>query len=213
MGSSRSTFGPLFGAAGVTATDTTESTAGHVPRTGLRRELGGTTYIGALAGPAFPDGEQVLGHLAHYRERRPTWWPASRTSLSASAACPTRWSLTAMTCPSATSARGYCVLVHRRLRRQYPDPRLVLLTHEGVEAPDGVVVRGFLPGRMKLPHGADFLVPTPGWATATGAAVARVPTLFVLGGPGEYHEAEEFDRFTDTASPPSPHRRSINLLT
>ncbi|MGW7410348.1 hypothetical protein ACWGI9_42920 [Streptomyces sp. NPDC054833] len=68
-----------------------------------------------------------------------------------------------------------------------------------MEAPDGVVVRGFLPDRMTLLQEADFLVTTPDWAT--GAAVAGLSTLFVLGGPGEYHEAEKFDQLARLGLP------------
>ncbi|MEU6064300.1 hypothetical protein ABZ864_07280 [Streptomyces sp. NPDC047082] len=159
-----------------------------------------------------PDGEISIAR-AQCGNRPPSPCPSSLTCRSArpgpscapaSVRGPGRL-VGSIECGAAVSVESrqrlaeYCVLAHRRLRRQYPDPRLVLLIHEGVEDPDGVVVRGFLPDRMTLPKEADFLVTTPDWAT--GATVGRVPTLFVLGGPGEYHEAEEFDRLARLGLP------------
>ncbi|MFI1536243.1 hypothetical protein [Streptomyces anandii] len=94
-----------------------------------------------------------------------------------------------------------CVLAHRRLRRHHPGLRLLLLTTEAVEVPQDVVVHGFPPDRAALLGEADFLVAAPGWATATEAAVARVPTVLVHGGPGEHPQADEFDRLVRLGFP------------
>ncbi|MEV0179003.1 hypothetical protein AB0I54_06800 [Streptomyces sp. NPDC050625] len=101
----------------------------------------------------------------------------------------------------------YCVLVHRRLRLRYPDLRLVLLTHEGTEAPDGVVVRDFLRDRMTLLQEA-FLVTTPD--RATGVAMALFPPSSSSADPTSTARPRSSSRSPDSDSPPSPHRRSTN---
>ncbi|MEU6862258.1 hypothetical protein ABZ924_03105 [Streptomyces sp. NPDC046876] len=79
---------------------------------------------------------------------------------------------------------------HRELRRTHPDLQLVLLGREKIEAPEGVVSLTYLPDWMPLLQEADLLLSAPGWITVTEVAAMNIPTLFVLGGLGEYHEVE-----------------------
>ncbi|MEU9075839.1 hypothetical protein ACFYUY_09540 [Kitasatospora sp. NPDC004745] len=76
------------------------------------------------------------------------------------------------------------------LRGQHPDLQFVLLGREPVPAPESVIQLPYLPEWMPLLREANVLLSAPGWITVTEVAAMRIPTVFVLGSLGEYHEVE-----------------------
>ncbi|MFF3322703.1 hypothetical protein [Streptomyces sp. NPDC002889] len=78
----------------------------------------------------------------------------------------------------------------RLLKKEHPDLQMVLLSREPVDTPADVVALSYLPDWMPLLQEADLLLSAPGWITVTEVAAMRVPSVFVLGSLGEYHEVE-----------------------
>ncbi|WP_274915255.1 hypothetical protein [Streptomyces sp. WZ-12] len=71
LGSLQSTFGPLFGEAGVSVVDVAGDLVDHATRSNLTRELDWQTYIKGYLAPAFVNGERVLGYLSYYQDLKP----------------------------------------------------------------------------------------------------------------------------------------------
>lgn len=83
----------------------------------------------------------------------------------------------------------------RLLHIDHPDAVMVLLGRGVVSVEQqGVVMLDYLPDWMPLLKIASALVSQPGWITATEVASLKVPTVFILGGRGEYHEIEALER-------------------
>ncbi|MEU9193773.1 hypothetical protein [Streptomyces hundungensis] len=76
------------------------------------------------------------------------------------------------------------------LKQRVPDLQFVLLGRERVDAPESVIQLDYLPDWMPLLREANVLLSAPGWITVTEIAAMRIPTVFVLGSLGEYHEVE-----------------------
>ncbi|MFE4974895.1 hypothetical protein ACFRAR_22675 [Kitasatospora sp. NPDC056651] len=96
------------------------------------------------------------------------------------------------------------------LRETHPDLQFVLLGREPVPAPESVIQLPYLPEWMPLLREANVLLSAPGWITVTEVAAMRIPTVFVLGSLGEYHEVEAARRLEHLGFPthvePTPAR-------
>lgn len=83
---------------------------------------------------------------------------------------------------------------YQQLKQAHPELQLLLLGREKVDAPQDVVQISYLPDWMPLLQEADVLLSAPGWITVTEIAAMGIPTVFVLGSLGEYHEVEAAQR-------------------
>jgi len=93
-----------------------------------------------------------------------------------------------------------------RVRRTHPDTEMVLIGREQLAIDDpGVHEVAYLPDWMPLLQDCAVLVTAPGWITVTEAAALGVPTIFMLEGPGEYHEIEALRRLTAIGLPTLDH--------
>ncbi|WP_162933817.1 hypothetical protein [Actinomyces lilanjuaniae] len=95
------------------------------------------------------------------------------------------------------------------LRKSHSDAEMILIGR-GTTPPaeEGVHTLNYIPDWMPLLTCATALIAQPGWITVTEVAALRVPTIFVLGGRGEYHEIESLRRLEALGFPtlvePSP---------
>lgn len=82
-----------------------------------------------------------------------------------------------------------------KLREKHPDAEMVLIGR-GTSAvnDEGVHTFDYLTDWMSLLACASALIAQPGWITVTEVAALGIPTIFVLGGRGEYHEVEALRR-------------------
>lgn len=91
-----------------------------------------------------------------------------------------------------------------RLREDHPDAEIVLIGRgtTGIDD-DGVHTLDYVPDWMPLLTCASALIAQPGWITVTEIAALGVPTIFVRGGRGEYHEVEALRRLDALGFPTS----------
>lgn len=90
----------------------------------------------------------------------------------------------------------------RLLRKEFGDAQMVLIGRSGDRNEiDGITLLDFVPEWMPLLTCACALVAQPGWITVTEAAMLNVPTVFALGGRGEYHEIEALKRLRNLGFP------------
>lgn len=101
-----------------------------------------------------------------------------------------------------------------RLRKDHPDAEMVLIGRGTTEIEDeGVHTLDYVPDWMPLLTCASALIAQPGWITVTEIAALGVPTIFVLGGRGEYHEVEALRRLDALGFPTSIEPTSEALHT
>ncbi|MEW9701689.1 hypothetical protein [Paenibacillus sp. SI8] len=81
-----------------------------------------------------------------------------------------------------------------RLKQKIPQARIIIIARENIEVPEGVVCVTYVPNWIPLLRSADVVLAHPGWITVTEISALRIPTVFLLSSPKEYHELEAFRR-------------------
>ncbi|RUT29630.1 hypothetical protein EJP77_14755 [Paenibacillus zeisoli] len=80
------------------------------------------------------------------------------------------------------------------VKEAIPHARMILIAREQLDVPEGVVCVTYVPNWIPLLRSADVVLAHPGWITVTEISALRIPTVFLLSSPKEYHELEAFRR-------------------
>lgn len=120
---------------------------------------------------------------------------------------------TAMFIENKKRMQNFYIQVFKKLHNWNPNIRMLLLARDNdLEVPKGIISLKYLPDWFSLLQASDLVLAHPGWITVTELSSLRVPSIFCLSSPKEYHEWDEFVRLKDFGFVTNFNLNERNLL-